>query len=154
MLSDETTTTSFTTWAQEAEPRLRQALTALFGVQEGLEATADGLAFAWERWDDVSTKDNTVGYVYGAARNMGRRRVRRRPVFLPVPDQTLPWVEPGLPKALALLTEQQRVVVGLLHGYQWTMSEVADLLGVSKTTVQNHSERGLAKLRNDLGVVT
>ena len=32
------------------------------------------------------------------------------------------------------------------------MSEVAELLGTAKTTVQNHAERGLARLRSDLGV--
>jgi DNA-directed RNA polymerase specialized sigma24 family protein len=32
------------------------------------------------------------------------------------------------------------------------MSEVAELLSVSKSTIQNHAERGLQKLRNELGV--
>jgi len=143
MLSDGTVVGSFTDWAVEVEPRLRQSLTALFGVQEGLEATADGLAFAWERWPDIAVMENSVGYVYGAARKMGRRRLGRRPVFLPVPDQRTQWVEPGLPSALADLSEQQRLVVALLHGYQWTMSEVAELLGISKSTVQNHDELGV-----------
>jgi DNA-directed RNA polymerase specialized sigma24 family protein len=152
MLSDGTVVGSFTDWAVEAEPRLRQSLTALFGVQEGLEATADALAFAWERWPDIVVMESPVGYVYGAARNMGRRRLGRRPVFLPVPDQRTQWMEPGLPSALAGLSEQQRLVVALLHGYQWTMSEVAELLGVSKSTVQNHDDRGLQALRMKLGV--
>jgi DNA-directed RNA polymerase specialized sigma24 family protein len=153
MLSDGTVVGSFTDWAVEAEPRLRQALTALFGVEEGLEATAEALAFAWERWSEVVVMENPVGYVYGAARNMGRRRLVRRPVFLPVPpEQRTPWVEPGLPSALAGLSEQQRLVVALLHGYQWTMSEVAELLGISKSTVQNHDDRGLRTLRLKLGV--
>jgi RNA polymerase sigma-70 factor (ECF subfamily) len=152
MLSDGTVVGSFTDWAVEAEPRLRQALTALFGVQEGLEATAEALALAWERWPEVSVMENPVGYVYGAARNMGRRRLSRRPVFVPVPEQRAPWVEPGLPSALAALSEKQRIVVALLHGYQWTMSEVAELLGVSKSTVQNHDDRGLHALRMKLGV--
>lgn len=152
MLSDGTVVGTFTDWAAEAEPRLRQSLTALFGVQEGLEATADALAFAWERWPDIVVMENPVGYVYGAARNMGRRRLSRRPVFLPVPDQRTQWVEPGLPSALAGLSEQQRLVVALLHGYQWTMSEVAELLGISKSTVQNHDDRGLQALRMKLGV--
>lgn len=152
MLSDGTVVGSFTDWAVDAEPRLRQSLTALFGMQEGLEATAEALAFAWERWPDVSVMENPVGYVYTAARNMGRRRLSRRPVFVPVLEQRTPWVEPGLPSALAGLSEQQRLVVALLHGYQWTMSEVAELLGISKSTVQNHDDRGLQALRAKLGV--
>jgi len=43
-------------------------------------------------------------------------------------------------------------VVVLLHCFQWTMSEVAGLLDVSKSTVQNHAERGMASLRDSIGV--
>ena len=57
-----------------------------------------------------------------------------------------------MPAALANLPERQRVVVMLLHSFEWTMSEVAELLGVSKSTVQNHAERAMARLRRKLGV--
>ena len=73
-------------------------------------------------------------------------------MWIDLPEALLPDVEPGLPSALAALPERQRIVVTLLHGYGWTMSEVADLLGTKKTTVQNHAERGMAKLRAALGV--
>jgi hypothetical protein len=33
------------------------------------------------------------------------------------------------------------------------MSEVAELLGISKTTMQNHAERGLASLGSDFVVL-
>jgi DNA-directed RNA polymerase specialized sigma24 family protein len=39
----------------------------------------------------------------------------------------------------------------LCHGFAWTHREVAELLGVSPSTVQNHVERGLDKLRACLG---
>ncbi len=71
-----------------------------------------------------------------------------------MPEQLLPDVEPGLPAAVAGLPEQQRITVTLLHGYGWTMTEVAELLGTKKTTVQNHAERGLARLRKELGVTS
>ena len=147
------TTTSFTEWATEAEPKIRQSLTAAFGVQVGKDAAADALAIAWERWARVSVMDNPIGYVYGIGRNKARRmKTRRQPMFVEVPAQLLPQVEPGLPSAVADLPEQQRITVTLLHGYGWTMSEVAELLGTKKSTVQNHAERGLTKLRNALGV--
>jgi RNA polymerase sigma factor (sigma-70 family) len=143
---------SFTEWAERVEPRLRHALTASFGSQVGKEAAADALAHAWLHWDVVGVTENRLGYVYGVGRNMARRSARRRPVFLPVAVQRLPEVEPGLPDAIARLPERQRVVITLVHGYQWTLSEVAELLGTTKTTVQNHAERGLARLRKSLGV--
>lgn len=152
-MSDQTAVDSFTEWAEQAEPRLRHALTAAFGPQIGKEAAADVLADSWEHWDRIKVKVNPLGYVYGMGRNRARRMARRRrPAFLEVPRQQLPDVEPGLPMALAGLSEKQRIVVILLHGYQWTMSEVAELLGTAKTTVQNHAERGLAGLRKTLGV--
>lgn len=147
------TNTSFTEWATAAEPKIRQSLTAAFGVQVGKDAAADALALAWERWDRVSAMDNPIGYVYGIGRNKARRmKTPRRPMFVEVPEQLLPNVEPGLPAAVADLPERQRITVTLVHGYGWTMSEVAELLGTKKTTVQNHAERGLTKLRNSLGV--
>ena len=98
---------------------------------------------------------NPVGYVFSIGRNKARRMSRpRRPMFVDVPQQVLPDVEPGLPAAISELPEQQRIVVTLLHGYGWTMTEVADVLGTKKTTVQNHAERGLAKLRTALGVAS
>ena len=154
LLPDTTVVDEFTDWAREAEPRLRQALTAVFGVDEGVEMTSEALTLAWERWAAVGVMDNPTGYVFVAARNMARRMARRGPIFVPVPTHRLPWVEPGLPKALAALSEQQRVVVTLLHGYEWSMSEVADLMGVSKSTVQNHAERGLARLKTKMGVAS
>ena len=62
------------------------------------------------------------------------------------------WVEPALGPALARLTKHQRVAVVLVHGYGMTMREVGDLLGLHVTTIQNHLERGLARLRAALEV--
>jgi DNA-directed RNA polymerase specialized sigma24 family protein len=153
LVSAETVVESFTEWAREAEPRLRHALTASFGSQLGQEATADALAYAWERWDRVSVKDNPLGYVYGIGRNRARRMIwQRRPVFVDVRPQRFPHVEPGLPAAMARLSEKQRIVVILVYCHEWSLSEVAELLGTQKTTVQNHAERGLARLRTNLGV--
>ena len=152
-LTGDTEVGTFEVWAREVEPKLRHALTASLGVGAGKEATADALSYAWEHWERVREKDNPVGYVFGVGRNKARRRFRRRRVAFPdVPEQRLPHIEPALPAAAGRLSERQRVVVTLLYGYDWTMAEVADLLGIEKTTVQNHSDRGLALLRKALGV--
>ncbi len=153
MLPDEIVVDSFTEWVREAEPRLRNALTASFGSQVGKDAAIDALSHAWEHWDRIRMKDNPLGYVYGVGRSKARRMVSpRRAMLLDVPQQLLPHVEPGLPAAIARLPEKQRIVVSLVYGYEWTMSEVAELLGTAKTTVQKHAERGLARLRKTLGV--
>jgi RNA polymerase sigma factor (sigma-70 family) len=63
-----------------------------------------------------------------------------------------PWIEPELLPALAALTERQRVAVVLVHGFGWTHREVAELTDIAVTSVQNHVERGLEKLRAALEV--
>lgn len=50
------------------------------------------------------------------------------------------------------LTDKQRQVVLLVHAYDWTLSEVADTLGVSKGTVQSYSDRAMRRLRRWLKV--
>jgi DNA-directed RNA polymerase specialized sigma24 family protein len=60
-------------------------------------------------------------------------------------------VEPGLARAVAELSERQRLAVLLVHSAGWTLAEVAQLTGVSTSTVQRHVDRGLAKLRRRIG---
>jgi RNA polymerase sigma-70 factor (ECF subfamily) len=145
---------SFTEFVRELEPRLKHALVAAYGTEVGIEATRDALAYAWEHWDRVRGRDNPAGYLYGVGRNKARRRVRRRVVFPLPPSGHDLWVEPGLPTALARLSERQRLAVVLIHGYEWTHIEVANLVGVSVSTVQQHAERGMAKLRVAIGAGT
>jgi DNA-directed RNA polymerase specialized sigma24 family protein len=43
--------------------------------------------------------------------------------------------EPGLPGALADLSQRQRIVVVLVHGLGYTLHEVTELTGMRRTTV-------------------
>jgi RNA polymerase sigma-70 factor (ECF subfamily) len=153
LLSEDTKAGSFVEFVTATEARLRIALSAAHGLERGREAAAEALAYGWEHWERINTMDNPAGYLYRVGHNHAKRLRSRQAVSLPGVDvQRDPWVEPGLPAALAKLPEQQRVVVALLHGYQWSLSEVAELLDVSKSTVQSHGERGLRRLRSKLGV--
>ena len=153
MLRDETRSKTFSAFVEEHEARLRHALTARFGLDVGKEAAADALAYGWEHWNRVASMENPVGYLYTVGKDRGRRMSQhRRPLFPSVPVQRAPWVEPRLSQAVADLSERQRTVVLLLYGHDWTQSEVADVLGISKATVQRHGERAMARLRRKLGV--
>lgn len=152
MLDDRMRLDGFAGFVADAEPRLRNALCAAFGAELGREATAEALAFAWEHWDRVRMVDNPVGYLWGVGRNKARRSRRPRVGFPEPTGGRLPWVEPGLAGALAELSERQRVVTMLVHGLDWSLAETAQLLGLSKSTVQKHGERGMARLRKALGV--
>lgn len=143
---------SFTEFVRDVEPRLKHALVAAFGTEVGMEATRDALAVGWERWEQVRTKANPAGYLFGVGRNKARRRIRRQVAFPAPPSTREPWVEPALPEAFRRLSERQRVAVLLLYGYEWTHAEVAALMGVSVSTVEQHAARGMAKLRRAIGV--
>lgn len=146
----------FDRFVRDVEPRLRRALVAAYGTQAGRDAAVDALAWAWSHWEQVQAMDNPAGYLYRVGQTKAREA--RRPLLVqaaePEPEARLPWVEPELEPALDRLTEQQRVAVVLCHGFQWTHREVAELLDLSPSSVQNHVERGLAKLRRALEVKT
>ena len=137
------------------ERRLRQALTATFGIDRGREAAADAFAYAWEHWDRVARMANPAGYLFVVGRDRQRRRFRlpqAKPVFDTGTDHAEPWCEPALAAHMAGLTDRERMAVMLVNGYEWSLAEVAELWGVSKSTVQTHAERGIAKLRAGMGV--
>ena len=142
---------SFRLFVKEIEPMLRHGLVAVFGQQQGRDATAEALAYGWEHWDRLENMENPAGYLYRVGRTRSSRW-RRNPSFLPTPSGTIPDVEPGLPDALGVLTEKQRVAVVMVHAYDWSRVEAASLLGVSVSTLDTHLGRGLRKLRAALGV--
>ena len=131
------------------EPRLRRALIAAYGTERGREAVAEALAFAWEHWSKVQAMKNPAGYLYRVGQSHTRPR-RTRPVF-ERSDAHDPVIEPRLPEALGALSARQRVAVVLIHGYGWTLREVAELTGTRISTVQSHAERGLHRLRAAIG---
>jgi DNA-directed RNA polymerase specialized sigma24 family protein len=141
----------FSRFASDVEPRLRRALVAFYGIEVGSEATADALGLAWERWDEVEGMANPIGYLFRVGQSRSRR-YRRRAVVLPaVPDAELPEIDPRLPRALAALSNQQRAAVLLVHAHGWTLAETADALACGVSTVRNHLDRGMRRLRASLG---
>jgi Tol biopolymer transport system component len=113
----------FTRFARDVTPRLRVALVASFGIDVGEEAASEAIAFAWEHWERVQAKDNPAGYLFRVGQNKARSRMRRRRPVLPAVQEWSepPWVEPGLPDALAALSQRQRTVVMLLYCFEWSM---------------------------------
>ena len=149
----EQSTRSFSDFARDVEPRLRQALVARFGTTVGREAAVDALAYGWEHWQRLSRLDNPAGYLYRVGQTRARRSVgRKQRTFPATPEHHEHWVEPGLPKALSRLSNKQRTVVLLVHSFGWTQEEAAELLGISRATAQTHPERGMRRLRSSLGV--
>jgi DNA-directed RNA polymerase specialized sigma24 family protein len=142
----------FTKFVTEHESRLRESLIAACGGEVGRDAAAEALIYGWQHWERVGVMENPVGYLYTLGLSRGRRLLRKdRPMFDAVDTARIPDVEPRLAEALAALSERQRTVVVLIHCFQWTQAELGELLGLSKTTIQNHLERGMRGLRREIG---
>lgn len=145
---------SFETFVEEVGDRLLQGLASSYGVQVGEDCTAEALAYAWENWDRIRVMGNPLGYLYRVGQTKARRGIFRTspPPMITRPESPSGWYEPGLPDALAALTHKQRAAVTLVHGFGWTPTEVSRLWQVSATTVREHIEKGMARLRKHLGV--
>jgi DNA-directed RNA polymerase specialized sigma24 family protein len=147
-------TDTFEAFFAEAEPRLRRALVARFGVERGREATAEALAWAYEHWSEVQEMDNPIGYLY----RVGQSRTRPRRTIAPmrvvsagqVDAAPIAPVDPELWAAMWSLSAAQRQAVVLVHAYGWTLREVAELTETSVSTVGTHLRRGLVRLRATL----
>jgi RNA polymerase sigma factor (sigma-70 family) len=134
--------------------RLRAGLVAAYGPEVGIDAASEALAYGWEHRDRVLAMANPAGYLYRVGQTAARRS-RRPQGFLPTPtDDEVRNFEPRLVPALERLSEQQRVVVVLVHGYGWSQAEVAELLGVVPSTIHTTLRRALTNLQHDLEVST
>ena len=152
MVSSKILTNSFTEFFTQVEPGLRHALVAALGTDRGRDAAAEALAYGWEHWGELQQMGNPAGYLYKVGRSRSRRFHRQPPVLPTIQTYRIPEVEPGLPAALARLSERQRVIVVLVHSLGWSQTDAAELLGVSLGTVHTHLTRGMKRLRSELGV--
>lgn len=141
---------TFETFVHDVEPRLRRALVATYGFERGREATAEALGWAWEHWEVVESMERPTAYLFRVGQS--KSRGRKAPVSFERLIDAEPLFEPGLAPALTALTERQRVAVVLIEGFEWTHREVAELLGISVSSVQSHLERGMRNLRSTLEV--
>ncbi len=137
----------------DAQARLERALVARFGIDDGLEAASDALAYAVENWDRVAAMENPVGYLYRVGETSGRRRTRRWQrigLLVREPITSDGPADVDLQRALLGLSDAQRVAVVLVHGHGHSYAEAAKVLDVPVTSVTNHLHRGLTRLRSIL----
>ena len=137
------------------ERRLRQAFTSIWGPERGRDVAVDALAYGWEHWGRVRSMDNPVGYLFVVGRERANRHRRREQSIhdFVVPSPTPPpWYEPALPGLIEELSDRERQVVVLLHAFEWSLGEIAELLEISKSSVQTYADRAMSKLRSGLGV--
>jgi len=142
----------FRLFVERTEPRLRRAFVAAYGSDRGREATAEALAYAWENWDRLREEGNVAGYLYRVGQS--RTRPRKHRTLFARSSESVHWYEPDLVPALEPSLNLSVRPSYWSNGFGWIMQEVAELTGVKVTSVQNHLDRGLKKLRVALKVST
>ncbi len=147
---DVTTEEDFDVFVTRTQPQLERALAGHLPAPMVGDAVAEALAYAWEHRDRVLPMANPVGYLYRVAQSKSRRRKQG---LLPwTSDDDIPDIEPGLPAALAALSPKQSQAIWLVLAAGMTHVEAGAAMDISASTVANHLERGMARLRTELGV--
>lgn len=142
--------TEFEALLAVAQPRLRKSLVGAVGLDRVEDAVADALEWACHHQEELLRMENPVGYLYRIGQRRGRRQ-QRRPRLAPPGVHRIPEVEPALIEALRSLPHRQRACLWLAFGCERTHSEIADSLGIQRSTVGTHISRGLERLRRRLG---
>jgi RNA polymerase sigma-70 factor (ECF subfamily) len=146
---------SFEAFYRAQVDRVYRALTlSVANPDLAREATDEGMARAYARWDTVSELDNPGGWVFRVGFNWACSRWRKLRRERPMPDQLPGVVEQPDPavtdaiQALALLPRPQRAVVVCRILLGLSTAETATALGVAEGTVKSRLARGLAALRD------
>lgn len=150
VLNTVTAFTSFDAFIAEAQVRLRRAFVARYGIDMGVEACSEAITWAYANQARLVGMTNPVGYLYRVGQTAVRTQVRwqRAPMFPPeVGDPDVPLPDDGLHVAMSKLTRDQRCAVMLVHAYGYPYNEAAALLDIPVSSLKNHLNRGLARLR-------
>jgi len=149
MTAGPTVEEAFERWYVRSHRQILAALVAYCGdLTEAAEVTDEAFARALGRWDRVQKMDSPVGWVFVVARNLLRGRARqarreleqsagqaRRQAVSGRDDAEAVLAAFDMAKVLSVLTPRQRDVVVLHHGLDLSQDRVAELLGISRSTV-------------------
>jgi len=123
------------------------------------ELAQEAFARTYERWERVSAMASPAGYVYRAALNLHRSRLRRAAVALRLaPRASSAAVAPSEPgvrhevrEMLASLPRTQREALMLVEWLGYTAEEAASILGVRPSSVRGRLHRARQTLRERFG---
>lgn len=136
-------------------PNVARALSLALGDHDlAVEATDEGMARAYPRWDKLRRYDNPGGWVYRVglnwARSYHRRLARRLPFAHPQSTEPVPVEDPVVRRALMELPLRLRSVVVCRLLLDWSVADTAAALGVRPGTVQSRLHRALQSLQASL----
>jgi RNA polymerase sigma factor (sigma-70 family) len=141
--------TEFERWYRSAHRQVLAGLIAYAGdAGRAAEATDEAFSRVLRDWETVRTKRSPTAWTFTMARNLLRRQLRRtsreRELMIALavdPNEVHRDHADGIVAALEVstllrvLTKKQRLVVILHHGFDLSQENVAELLGISRSTV-------------------
>ncbi|HEV7719828.1 MAG TPA: sigma-70 family RNA polymerase sigma factor [Iamia sp.] len=107
------------------------------------DIAAEAFVRALERWPRVRAMESPVGWLHRVGLNLVRRRARRATLQLRVLARLAPVVTHVDPPAgevwlvVSTLPERQRTAVVLRHVARLTEAEIAEAMGVGRSTVSS-----------------
>jgi RNA polymerase sigma-70 factor, ECF subfamily len=161
-LGDVAEAVGFEEFFQAEYPGLVRALYLVTGDQGEAEELAQAtMARVYERWDRVRAMESPAGYVYRAAVNLHRKRLRhlavraRRLLVMTARAESAQPSVPGarleLADAIASLPVGQRQAFMLVEWLGLSSEEAARILRIAPASVRTRIHRARAALREWLG---
>jgi RNA polymerase sigma-70 factor (ECF subfamily) len=148
---------SFEEFFESNRRRLFGAMCIVTGNRsEAEEITQDAFLRVWERWERVRDLGDPGAYLFRAAMNVFRNRLRRARVsarkrlFPSAPSDDLVVVDDRdeLVRALMRLPARQRAAVVLTGYVGYSSEEAARILGIRASTVRALATQGRAGARD------
>jgi RNA polymerase sigma-70 factor, ECF subfamily len=160
--SRETSVHIVTTFEEFFEANRAQLFGALCLVtgdrSEAEELMQDAFLKVWERWDRIGELDRPDAYLFRAAMNLFRNRLRRARVAArkivvgrrSIDDLALVEERDAVVRALRPLAPRQRAAVVLMTLMDYSAEEAARSLGIKPSTVRALATQGRAAARQAL----
>lgn len=134
---------SFDSWYAREHPRLLATLLLSTGdIELAAEGVDEAFTRALEKWDQVSIMESPTGWAFRVALNHARRTARRRSfehrIFLRRSREVqVPAPAGEVWQVVSALPPRQREVVVLRHVGDLREAEIAQVLGISRSTVSS-----------------
>ena len=143
--------------------RLVAALALMSASRPAAEdAAQEALVRAWERVDQGQRFESMTAWITAVATNLIRSGIRRRlaerralarvsrPGSRAAGQAALPDEAVDVARAIAALPRRQREALVLHYWLEFTVAEIAEVLGVSQGTVKSALHRGRRRLAQTL----
>lgn len=147
---------SFSAFFEAEYPGLVRGMRALTrDLAEAEELAQEAMTRTYERWERVRAMDSPQGYVYRAAVNLNRKRIRRLAVsarhLLDPARSHEPGAGSDIAMALEALPGNQREALVMVVWFGLSAEEAAPILGIAPGSVRSRLSRARASLRKSLG---